>query len=92
MMRPQKPFTLAFVLVELSKMLAPFMPFLADFIYKDLTGQESVHLTSVWGNFRFELTSEKMDFCKWEQNSGSRIVFAQGKKSESPPAFSRVLV
>ncbi len=38
--------TLAFVLVELSKMLAPFMPFLSEFIYRDLTGQESVHLTS----------------------------------------------
>ena len=38
--------TLAFVLIELSKMLAPFMPFLAEFIFRDLTGQESVHLTS----------------------------------------------
>jgi isoleucyl-tRNA synthetase len=38
--------TLAFVLIELSKMLAPFMPFLAEFIYRDLTGLESVHLTS----------------------------------------------
>jgi isoleucyl-tRNA synthetase len=36
--------TLGFVLSELAKMLAPFMPFLADFIYKDLTGKESVHL------------------------------------------------
>jgi isoleucyl-tRNA synthetase len=38
--------TLAFVLIELSKMLAPFMPFLAEFVYRDLTGLESVHLTS----------------------------------------------
>jgi isoleucyl-tRNA synthetase len=38
--------TLAFVLIELSKMLAPFMPFLAEFIYRDITGLESVHLTS----------------------------------------------
>jgi isoleucyl-tRNA synthetase len=36
--------TLGFVLVELSKLLAPFMPFLADFIYKDVTSKESVHL------------------------------------------------
>lgn len=36
--------TLGLVLAELAKLLAPFMPFLADFIYKDLTGKESVHL------------------------------------------------
>jgi isoleucyl-tRNA synthetase len=38
--------TLAYVLIETSKLLAPFMPFLAEFIYRDLTGLESVHLTS----------------------------------------------
>ncbi len=52
--------TLGFVLVELSKMLAPFMPFLADFIYKDLTGQESVHL-SEWPKPRLELHDEKLE-------------------------------
>lgn len=36
--------TLYNVLVEFSKLLAPFMPFLADEIYKNLTGEESVHL------------------------------------------------
>lgn len=36
--------TLYTVLVELSKLLAPFMPYLADAIYKNLTGKESVHL------------------------------------------------
>jgi len=36
--------TLYTVLVEFSKLLAPFMPFLADEIYKNLTGEESVHL------------------------------------------------
>jgi isoleucyl-tRNA synthetase len=33
-----------FVLVQSAKLLAPFMPFLADFIYKDVTGEDSVHL------------------------------------------------
>ncbi len=33
-----------YVLTETAKMLAPFMPFLADHLYKDLTGKESVHL------------------------------------------------
>jgi len=34
------------VLVTLSKLLAPFMPFISEEIYKNLTGDESVHLTS----------------------------------------------
>jgi isoleucyl-tRNA synthetase len=36
--------TLWTVLVELSKLMAPFTPFLADEIFKNLTGKESVHL------------------------------------------------
>ena len=36
--------TLYMVLVEFSKILAPFMPFISDEIYKNLTGEESVHL------------------------------------------------
>jgi isoleucyl-tRNA synthetase len=36
--------TLYIVLVELSKILAPFMPYLADEIYQNMTGEESVHL------------------------------------------------
>jgi isoleucyl-tRNA synthetase len=36
--------TLWTVLVELSKLMAPFTPFIAEEIYKNLTGKESVHL------------------------------------------------
>lgn len=36
--------TLYFALVELTKILAPFMPFLSDYIFKNLTGKLSVHL------------------------------------------------
>jgi isoleucyl-tRNA synthetase len=38
--------TLGYVLKELARLLAPSMPFLADYLYKDLTGQVSVHLAS----------------------------------------------
>lgn len=38
--------TLHFVLVNFSKIIAPFMPFVADEIYKNLTGEESVHLAN----------------------------------------------
>jgi isoleucyl-tRNA synthetase len=36
--------TLHYVLVELSKLMAPFCPFIAEEIYKNLTNEESVHL------------------------------------------------
>lgn len=36
--------TLHLVLVELSKLLAPFAPFVSEEIFKNLTGKESVHL------------------------------------------------
>lgn len=36
--------TLHYVLVQLSQIMAPFTPFLADELYKKLTGGESVHL------------------------------------------------
>lgn len=38
--------TLYTVLMEFSKLMAPFMPFLADEIYKNLTGEVSVHLAN----------------------------------------------
>ena len=37
--------TLYFVLVNLCKLMAPFAPFISEYIYKNLTGAESVHLT-----------------------------------------------
>ncbi len=38
--------TLKYALTELSKVIAPIMPFIADRIYKDVTEKESVHLDS----------------------------------------------
>ena len=37
--------TLYTVLVEVSKMMAPLMPFMTEYVYQSLTGEESVHLT-----------------------------------------------
>ncbi len=37
--------TMYFLFVNLSRMLAPFMPFLSDRLYTNLTSQESVHLS-----------------------------------------------
>ena len=38
--------TLHYVLTNLCRALAPFAPFISDYIYKNLTGGESVHLTN----------------------------------------------
>ena len=38
--------TLHYVLVRLSQALAPFVPFLSEELYRNLTNQESVHLTN----------------------------------------------
>ncbi|MEI7890798.1 MAG: isoleucine--tRNA ligase [bacterium] len=39
--------TLHHVLVNLSKMMAPFAPFMSEEIYRNLTGKESVHLADL---------------------------------------------
>jgi isoleucyl-tRNA synthetase len=36
--------TLYEVLTETSKIIAPYMPFVSEYIFKNLTGKESVHL------------------------------------------------
>ena len=38
--------TLGFVLTQTAKLMAPFMPYVSDFIFRDVTGKESVHLES----------------------------------------------
>ncbi len=37
--------TFYYVLVRIIKMMAPYSPFLADYLYRDLTGKDSVHLS-----------------------------------------------
>lgn len=51
--------TLYDVLVTLSKVMAPFTPFLSEEIYRNLTGKESVHLAD-WPTVKKELIDEKL--------------------------------
>ncbi|HOZ36424.1 MAG TPA: isoleucine--tRNA ligase [bacterium] len=52
--------TLHYVLLELSKLLAPATPFLAEYLYQELKGeQESVHL-DVWPLAKEELIDQKV--------------------------------
>ena len=47
------------VLVTLSKILAPLMPFLSEEIFRNLTNEQSVHLTD-WPEFEEKLIDEKL--------------------------------
>ena len=53
------------VLVNLCKIAAPLMPFVAEYVYKNLTGEESVHLTDypLLNEIKFDAQLvEDMDF------------------------------
>ena len=63
--------TLHYVLVQLSKVMAPFTPFLAEELYRKLTGGESVHLLD-WpkvGHIN-ELEIMRMNFVREIVNDG----------------------
>jgi len=51
--------TLGYVLRELSKIMAPFTPFVADYIYRELRAGESVHLDR-WPKFDKKRINEKL--------------------------------
>ena len=51
--------TLLHVLTTVSKLLAPVCPFLAEKIYRDLTGEKSVHLSS-WPEADGKVVDEKL--------------------------------
>ena len=72
--------TLHHVLVTLSQLMAPFTPFIAEEIYKNLTGEESVHLSD------FPVADEKMiDEELNEQMSAAREIVSVGlqKRAEA---------
>jgi len=65
--------TLYVVLTRFAKLLAPFMPFLAEEIYTNLTGKDSVHLSD-WPEFRKELFNARLN----QENSLARLIVTLG--------------
>ncbi len=52
--------TFGYILVELSKVMAPFLPFLAESVYKDVSGvKESVHLEA-WPVYNEDMVDSKL--------------------------------
>ena len=65
--------TLYTVLVTLSKLMAPFTPFLAEEMYRNLTGEESVHLAE-WPVANESLIDEKLN----EEMTRARFIVTMG--------------
>jgi len=65
--------TLGYILQELSKAMAPFTPFVAEYIYKNLGFSESVHLAD-WPEFDKKLINAKL----LEQMNLSRQIVERG--------------
>ncbi|MBR6663430.1 MAG: isoleucine--tRNA ligase, partial [Alphaproteobacteria bacterium] len=77
------------VLVNLSKIIAPLMPFVAEYVFKNLTGEESVHLTDypmlAEINFDKELVDE-MDFLQDLCSAGKFIREEKNLRNRLPLA------
>ncbi|MFY9228436.1 MAG: class I tRNA ligase family protein [Candidatus Microsaccharimonas sp.] len=79
--------TLHYVLVRLSQALAPFVPFLAEELYRNLTGEESVHLTD-WPKLGHvnELVVNDMETVRDYVNQALSLRAKAGIKTRQPLA------
>ena len=73
--------TLYLVLVTLAKLLAPFVPFISEEIYVNLTGEESVHLSD-WPVANNKLIDEKLEAETVKARQIVESVHALRKQSE----------
>jgi isoleucyl-tRNA synthetase len=86
--------TLYYVLTEYSKLIAPFMPFLAEEIYKNLTGRESVHLENypvANKDLIDEKVSDEMNFVRDVVTLGLAIRAKNSLKVRQPLSELRIM-
>lgn len=83
--------TLHYVLVQLSQILAPFTPFLAEELYQKLTGNESVHLLD-WpiGGYVNELSIKLMQEMRIGIEQGLSLRAENGIKVRQPLSLAKV--
>lgn len=73
--------TLYYALVNLCQVAAPFMPFVSEYIYQQLTGKASVHLTDWPVAHLQEDDKELLDKTKQAQTVISIILAARSRKN-----------
>lgn len=85
--------TLHYVLVQLSMVLAPFTPFLAEELYQKLTGGESVHLLD-WPKFGHidEIEMVRMETTRAVVNFGLASRAAKSIKVRQPLAKVKIMI
>lgn len=87
--------TLYYVLENLSRLCAPFTPFISDSIYKNLTGEESVHLAN-YPKFEKQYVnqelSQKMDLARQVINSGHSLRSQANIKVRQPLSKVQIAV
>ena len=69
------------VLVNLSKIIAPLMPFVSEYVYKTLTGEESVHLADYPSLAEIEEDADLMDKMDFVQDLCSTAKFIREEKN-----------
>ncbi|MBU6447719.1 isoleucine--tRNA ligase [Patescibacteria group bacterium] len=72
-----------FILVELSKLMAPFMPFISEHIYRDLTGNESVHLADWSKDGEQEMTDIEKDLIAEMQSTREMVELGLSARKEA---------
>lgn len=85
--------TLYYVLVELSKLMAPTTPFISEEIYKNLTGEESVHLSDfpmADEGLIYEKINADMQTVRETVNIGLQLRAKSGKKVRQPLSELRI--
>jgi isoleucyl-tRNA synthetase len=87
--------TLYFVLTEFCKLIAPFTPFIADEIYRNLTNKESVHLEK-WPEVNKKMINtelnKKMQLARTIVSLGHSIRSHQNIKVRQPLAKIKIAV
>jgi isoleucyl-tRNA synthetase len=68
---------MGYVIAELSKLLAPFTPMTSDYFYKDVTGNESVHLAK-WNVAAAEMPMTDDEAFMLEAMEGGRAIVELG--------------
>lgn len=82
--------SLYFVLCTLSKLLAPFNPFLSDYIYHNLTKDESIHLSD-WVLMKGALSKKDLEILEEMQSARDAVEKAHALRKEKSISLKQPL-